>query len=121
MIDQEDFDDTFSIGQFRIDPWLLTDLDPEFTGVDTMIWVSMQQKGLKPIVIVDSDEKINKHYDVIVTLYKPYRILASEGGKISYGVWRQLIKWINLNHRALMRHWNGLTSTPEVFKELKKI
>ncbi len=121
MIDQDDFDDTYGIGPFRIDFWLLSNFRSESTGVDTVIWVSMQQLGGKPIIIVDSDEKSNERHDIIVTLYKPYRILASERGKLSYGVWRQLIKWIELNHRALMRHWKGLTDTMELFRELKKI
>lgn len=122
MIDEDDFDDTIGIGPFRIDPWLLSSFSSKFTGVDTLIEVSMRQKGLKPFVIVCSEGKLKGVPDrIIVTIDEPHRILWPEVVEIFDSVWSQLLMWIELNRRAIMRHWKGLTDTMDLIKELKKI
>ncbi len=122
MRDEDDFDDTIGVGPFRINLWLLSNFRSKFTGVDTVIEVSMRQKGLQPVVILCFKEKTNEMPNrVLVTIDKPHRILWQEGVEISDALWSQLTKWIELNRRALMRHWAGLTDTMELIKELKKI
>ncbi len=122
MRDEDDFDDTIGVGPFRINLWLLSSFRSKFTGVDTVIEVSMRQKGLQPVVILCFKEKTKEMPNrVIMTIDKPHRILWQEGVEISDALWSQLTKWIELNRRALMRHWAGLTDTMELIKELKKI
>lgn len=106
------------IGQIKIDPWKIGSLGTSSTGVEAIIWVSSIQ-SLTPFIIIG----FNPALEYVVTIEDNPRIISFKSRrKIPSNIWKQVVKWINLNYKALIMLWAEEIDIAEfVFDYLQKI
>jgi hypothetical protein len=101
--------------------FLMTNLFPDDTGLPMVIWVGPSYGMGHDIRI-----KVMQHHgtrmdpgDLAVVGVRPQPHLVA--GRLSTADLRAVSQWIALNEPAIIEHWNGLTSGPQLGRQLRSL
>jgi hypothetical protein len=101
--------------------FLMTNLFPADTGLPMVIWVGPGYGARHDVRI-----KVMQHHgtrmdpgDLAVVGMRPQPHLVA--GHLSTADLRAVGQWIALNEAAIIEHWNGLTSGPQLGRQLRPL
>jgi len=105
----------------KMNLWEMANLRPDFTGIDNyVVWISSGEAVRHgPRIKVAKGLKWNENENASIPLTGMPRIIGDIG--ITQHDFSKIIKWTNLNKKALIQFWNSKLSTDEVLSLLKKI
>jgi hypothetical protein len=101
--------------------FLMTNLFPADTGLPMVIWVGPSYGARHDVRI-----KVMQHHgtrmdpsNLAVVAVRPLpRVVA---GQLSSADFQAVVRWIALNEAAILEHWNGLTSGPQLGRQLRPL
>lgn len=105
----------------KMNLWEMANLRPKDTGLNVVIWVSSGQ-GVKhgPRIKVCSGPKWDETKCSTIPLTGIYKVIGN--ADISQEEFSKIVKWIEINKKALLDFWNGkIQYTQDLLNMLKPL
>ncbi len=101
--------------------FLMTNLWPADTGLPMVIWVGPSYGAphdARIKVMMAHGQRMDPHNLAVVAVRPRPHLVA---GRLSTADLRAVSQWIVLNEAVIMDHWNGLTSGPQLSRQLQPL
>jgi hypothetical protein len=101
--------------------WLMANLYPADTGLPMTVWVrprsNEQHSARIKVCTVPGPRMLADH--LVMVVLRPREVIPV--GSLSAKDERAVNAWIDLNEAALRAHWDGLTSSAEFTRAMRRI
>lgn len=103
------------------DGWAMSNLRPARTGLPMVVWVQHGEgvrHDVRVKVAMTHGDRLNRENLAVVSVRPEPRLLH---GELSRDDLDAVVRWIELNERAIIQHWDGETDTADLLDAIQKV